>query len=293
MRLYSVLLLLVAALAGCSDVAGADQNESVVVFVLDSPINVDFLEGRVVGLRASDVTHGSLVGRVLRGYCRAPLMCVTAEGIEGSPDRSAYLSGLRSVLDHVRQHPDVKLVVNISLAFPAPAAEEEELIRRITAAGALVVAAAGNEDSAAPMYPAAYPGVVAVASATRDGKALNSNFGPHINIAASGDISFIDYEFLPYERLRREMEARGTSFAAPRVAATAAYLMRHDPRLSPREAYRILESTAGPMDDAYYRDGMLGAGLLDIYRAKCVVSPTYRFVHFVLPVSIWIVLGVI
>lgn len=292
-RRFCLILLLLAALAGCVPAPAPDRDASVVIFALDSPMDVGFVHGRPVGLRASDVTHGSLVGRVLLSYCRATVMSVPVEDLEGRPSKSAYLEGLRTVARYVREHPDAKVLVNISLASDVPDAEEEELIGRITDAGALVIAAAGNDDSDAPLYPAAYADVIAVASATRKGKALASNFGPHIDIAASGDIAFIDYEFLPYERLRWEMEARGTSFAAPRVTGTLACLMRHDPGLSPHEAYRILESTARPIEDRYHRGGALGAGLLDVYRAKSLVWPSYRFVHFILPVCIWIVLGVL
>ncbi len=267
--------------------------EPVLIFVLDSPINVDFIEGRVLGMRAADVTHGSLVGRVLRSYCRAPLVSVPVEELDGGVSKRAYLEGLRSAILEVRQRPQLKVLVNISLASASPDAEEEAIIRRLVGAGALVVAAAGNDDSDAPVYPAAYPGVIAVASGTARGKALGSNFGPHVDIAASGDITFIDYEFLPYQWLRREMEARGTSFAAPRVTATIAYLLAADTSLSPRQAYEIVRDTARPIDDDYFRRGLLGAGLLDVHRAKSAVAPLYRFVHFVLPVCIWIVLGVL
>ncbi len=289
-RLCSILLL--ACLAGCLP-AGRQREEPVVVFLLDSAVNRDFIEGHVVGLAGSDVTHGSLVGRVLLRYCRAPVMSVPVEDVEGGPSRDAYLAGLRTALDYAEQHPQTRVLVNVSLGSSAPDAEEHDLVRRLAHAGAVVVAAAGNEDTDAPVYPAAYPEVIAVASATPDGKVLSSNFGRHVDIAASGDITFIDYEFLPYEQLRREMEARGTSFAAPRVAATLAYLLSARPGLTPAQAYAILASTARPIDDDHYRAGLLGAGLLDIYRAKSAVSPSYRFVHFVLPIGVWTVLGVL
>ncbi len=285
-------ILVLACLAGCSP-AERQEDESVVIFLLDSAVNRDFIEGRVAGLDASDVTHGSLVGRVLTRYCRASVISVSVEGPGEVPNKSAYLAGLRTALGYAEHHPRARVLVNVSLGSAEPHSEERDLIGRLTAAGALVVAAAGNDGSEAPEYPAAYPEVIAVASATAEGKALSSNFGSHVDIAASGDITFIDYEFLPYEQLRREMEARGTSFAAPRVTATLAYLMRADPNLSPAEAWGIVQRTARPIDDELYRAGLLGAGLLDIYGAKSAVSPSYRFVHFVLPVGVWIVLGVL
>jgi hypothetical protein len=264
----------------------------VAVLLLDSPVDRQFIEGRAVGLRASDVTHGSLVGRVLRSYCRAPIVAVPVEDIGGGVSREAYLDGLRRAERYAHEHPGTSVLVNVSLASERPDPLEEGLIRRLLDSGALVVAAAGNGDSDEPMYPAAYPGVIAVAGATGSGKAPTSNFGSHVSIAASGDIMFIDYEFLPYTWLRHQMEARGTSFAAPRVTATLAYLLAADASLSPQGAYEIVEATTRTIDDPRFHRGLLGVGLLDVHRAKSAVRPSYRFVHFVLPVCIWVVLGV-
>jgi hypothetical protein len=237
------------------------------------------------------VTHGSLVGRVLRSYCRAPIISVPVEDIGGGVSRAAYLDGLRSAERYAHEHPGTSVLINVSLASDRPDLLEEGLIRRLLDSGALVVAAVGNDDSDEPMYPAAYPGVIAVAGATGAGKAPTSNFGRHVSIAASGDITFIDYEFLPYTWLRHQMDGRGTSFAAPRVTATLAYLLEADSSLSPQGAYEIVAATARTVDDRRHR-GLLGAGLLDVHRAKSAVRPSYRFVHFVLPVCVWVVLGV-
>ena len=269
----------------------AVPQSDVVIFVLDSAIDPRFLEGQVAGLRGRDITHGSLVARVVRSYCTAPLVGVPVEDRTGAIDRAAYLSGLEGILRYVRAHSGVRVLVNISLGSLDPDDEEHQLIRRLTHAGALVVAAAGNDDDELAVYPAAYTGVVAVASATKKGKALDSNYGPHVTISASGDISFIDYEFLPYERLRREMEARGTSFAAPRVTATLAYVLGRRPGASPRSALDILKRTASPISDRQFEDGKLGVGLLDIYAAKSAVYPLYRLLHYGLPITVCVLLG--
>lgn len=278
---------------GCVPEWEAPADSEPVIFLLDSPVNQDFVAGRGAGLSTEDITHGSLVARVLRGYCRTRIVSIPVEGPDGAMDRRAYLDGLRSVLQHQSRHPDARIVVNISLSSDRPGDEEERLIGQLVARGVLPVAAAGNSDSAEAVYPAAYPGVIAVGSATPGGKALHSNYGPHIDIAASGDISFIDYEYLPLRWLRRQMEARGTSFAAPRVAATLAYVLKRRPESSPREAYELLEATAAPLAGQHFRDGVLGAGLLDIRAAKTRVAPVYGFAHFVLPVCVWAVLGVV
>ncbi len=288
-----LILLLMVGLCGCRAPEGSPSEGRAVIFLLDSEVNRDFLAGRVLGLRAADVSHGSLVGRVIRSYCRAELISVPVESLEGAVDHGRYLQGLRGVLDYARTHPNVRVVVNVSLSSTERDPIEAELLRRLDAADVLVVAAAGNEDSEEPFYPAAFPETVAVASATAEGKALHSNYGPYVDIAASGDISFIDYDFLPYEKLRREMGARGTSFAAPKVAATVAFLLERRADLSPRQAYRMVEERARPIVGEHFRQGLLGAGLLDVRRAKAAVAPGYHFAHYVLPVCVWVVLGVL
>jgi hypothetical protein len=275
---------------GC-DPGPRDRPPGPIVFILDSDVNVDFLAGRVAGLRNEDITHGSLVGRVFTSYCAVPPVFLTVEDPEGKVDTRLYLDALRRVLHYALADPTRRVVVNVSLASHQRDPEEEALVRDLAEAGVLVVAAAGNESSDSPAYPAAYDRAVAVASATRQGKSLHSNFGSHISLAASGDITFIDYEFLPYERLSREMEARGTSFAAPRVAAAVAYLLQHEPALSPHEAFAAVAAGAAPIADDYARRGLLGAGLLDIRRVKAISDPGYRFIHLVLPVCTWVVLG--
>ena len=53
--------------------------------------------------------------------------------------------------------------------------------------GAVVVAAAGNSGTDAPVYPAAYPGVLGVAAVDRDGTPwAGSNRGAHVSLAAPG-----------------------------------------------------------------------------------------------------------
>jgi hypothetical protein len=290
-RLRLLMLAALLALAGCGRPA-APQGR-VVIFVLDSPIDADFVEGREAGRPASMIGHGSLVGRVIRRYCSADLVSIPVEEADGAVSHQAYLSGLRQVLAYAAAHPRDRMIANVSLGSPAADPEERDLVRRVIDAGVLVVAAAGNEDSERPDYPAGYPGVVAVANASPAGKAASSNYGAYVSIAASGDITFIDYQFLPYERLRREMDARGTSFAAPRVAAAVAWVMARRPALSPQAAYGLVRDAADPIEDDYFHRGLLGAGLLDMARLRVLATPGFRFLHFVLPVIVWVLLGIL
>lgn len=108
-------------------------------------------------------------------------------------------------------------VINISLVGPA----NRTLARAVgalRARGIALVAAVGNDGPAAPaQYPASYPGVIAVTGVDRNNRALReAGRATHLDFAAPGaDLAAA----LPGKGYT---EVRGTSFAAPFVAARLA-----------------------------------------------------------------------
>ena len=113
-------------------------------------------------------------------------------------------------------------VVNISLVGPANRTLEQ-VVRRATAKGMLLVAAVGNDGPAAPpLYPSAYPEVVAVTAVDTNSQVLpEAGRGPHVGFAAPGS-DMAAAGFAPGSFTR----ARGTSFAAPLVAGLLAGALR-------------------------------------------------------------------
>lgn len=97
-------------------------------------------------------------------------------------------------------------VVNVSLVGPDNLALRRT-VEALVARGHVIVAAAGNDGPAAPpRYPAAYPGVIAVAAVDARGLLLpESAVGTHIAACADGVVD-------------ARARTRGTSFAAPIVA---------------------------------------------------------------------------
>ena len=108
-------------------------------------------------------------------------------------------------------------VVTISLVGPA----SPVVARSVAAAqarGVLIVAAVGNDGPAAPpAYPAAYPGVLAVTAVDGRNRALlEAGRALHLDYAAPGA------DMLAADARGRWVKVRGTSYAAPLVAARAA-----------------------------------------------------------------------
>lgn len=105
-------------------------------------------------------------------------------------------------------------VVTISLVGPRNAllAGAVEAVQK---RGVTVVAAVGNDGPAAPpAYPASYPGVIAVTGVDARNRALvEAGRGEHLDFAAPGS------DMLAADAAGGTAEVRGTSYAAPLVAA--------------------------------------------------------------------------
>lgn len=108
-------------------------------------------------------------------------------------------------------------VVSISLVGPA----SPVVARAVAAAqkrGVVIVAAVSNDGPAAPpSFPASYPGVLAVTAVDGRNRALlEAGRALHLDYAAPGA------EMLAADARGRRVKVRGTSYAAPLVAARAA-----------------------------------------------------------------------
>lgn len=105
-------------------------------------------------------------------------------------------------------------VINLSLAGPRNAVVDR-LIGEMTAHGISIVAAAGNGGpAAAPAYPGALPGVIAVTAVDKDLRVYRyANRGAYIALATAG------VDVVAANAAGGFARFSGTSFATPRVAA--------------------------------------------------------------------------
>ncbi len=148
-------------------------------------------------------------------------------------------------------------VINVSLVGP-PNALLQRMVQIATDRGHLIVASVGNDGpAAAPLYPAAYPGVVAVTGVDRNDKVLmEAGRGPYVHFAAPG--ADIEAARVP----EGSADVRGTSFAAPIVAALLAARLERPDKAQAAKALRELEAQAldlgAPGVDPVYGYGCLG-----------------------------------
>jgi subtilisin family serine protease len=147
-------------------------------------------------------------------------------------------------------------VVNISLVGPA-----NPLLARVVAAaqarGTIIVAAVGNDGPAAPPgFPASYPGVIAVSGVDgRERALIEAGRASHLDYVAPGA------DMLARDASGRAIRVRGTSFAAPLVAATFA---RFHPTPDPASVRRATASVDALARDLGKRgaDPLYGRGLV-------------------------------
>lgn len=150
-------------------------------------------------------------------------------------------------------------VINVSLVGPRNALLELA-VGRMVGRGHLLVAAVGNDGPAAPpLYPAAFEGVVGVTGIdARDRVLVEAGRGAAVDFAARGaevDAAGLDGGVV---------SVRGTSFAAPVVAAL---LAARSPVLRPSDALAAVEELAAraidlgrPGRDPVYGYGAVGIG---------------------------------
>lgn len=145
-------------------------------------------------------------------------------------------------------------VINVSLVGPKNALLER-VVRTLIGRGFLIVAAVGNDGPAAPpLYPASYDGVVGVTAVDRNHRVLiEACRGKQVDFAAQGT----DFEAASAAPAGYA-PVRGTSFAAPVVAALFSELQAPDPAASAR----VLARWTGLATDLGQRgrDDVYGAG---------------------------------
>lgn len=149
-------------------------------------------------------------------------------------------------------------VINVSLVGPRNALLER-VVASLVNRGHLIVAAVGNDGpAAAPLFPAAYDGVIAVTAVDQRHRVLlEACRGKHLDVAARG----ADLSAAASGKPESFAAVRGTSFATPIVAGLLAReLQQPDAAQRDRTVSALLAGAEdlGPRG----RDEIYGAGLV-------------------------------
>ena len=233
----------------------ADWGKSVSVAVMDTGLGVSSAEG-------TDQGHGTAMASLISGSARpargaapgAQLLDFPVLGKDGIGDAFSLAEAIWKAVSQGAR------VINMSLGSTGDSAVVREAVAYALSQKVALVAAAGNESVNRVNYPAAYEGVVAVASVDASGQQLYfSNRGPQVAVAAPG------YEVIAAWPGQKYVEMSGTSGSTALVSGALAALLSQEPQLSGVQAAKLLAEYA---DDTGLpgRDEETGGGVVNLRR---------------------------
>jgi Subtilase family len=255
------------------------KGTNVPIAVIDSEIDAGHpdLEGRVaqrydaVGAPDKPHEHGTGMAGAIAAHQRllgtAPasrLLAVHAFSTSEPAAESTTFNVLKGINWAVTQGARV---INMSFAGP----KDPSLERALTAAydrNIVLIASAGNAGpNSPPLYPGAYPNVIAVTATDGDDKLfVGANRGKYVSVAAPGVDILVPAPEKMYQLIT------GTSVAAAEVSGIVALLLERNSKLTPADIRRILTASAkrlGPGE----RDDNFGSGLIDPPKALHLADP--------------------
>ncbi|WPU63829.1 S8 family peptidase [Peredibacter starrii] len=174
-------------------------------------------------------------------------------------------------------------VINMSLGWPRSMETKtlRDAVNYALSQGVVIVAAAGNNNSAEPLFPCAYDGVVCIAASTINGDYAGfSNYGGHVDGVAPGESIlglnplFLEPDFfaVPGYELRS-----GTSQAAPFVAGLVAALKARNKEIKIDEVFaRIYQAEPNPDKKKYTAGGDITWDIVNQEVTSSVVRPILK-----------------
>lgn len=159
-------------------------------------------------------------------------------------------------------------IISMSWGGSGASQTAENVINYALGKGCILVASAGNDNSVSKTYPAAYDGVISVAStASDDSKSSFSNYGDWVKISAPGSSIRSTTINNTYGNLS------GTSMATPMVSGLLGLMKFLNPGMPNNELIQCLYSSADDISSANGGyPGQLGAGRINASKAMECVS---------------------
>jgi subtilisin family serine protease len=193
-----------------SDASFLDQSDASFLDQSDA----SFLDGLGLGPLVSNPAygHGTMCAGIIAAVAPdAMIMPLRAFDSNGNTDLFTLAKAINYAVVNGAQ------VINMSFGTLTNSNAIQTSIQFAEKKNVILTAAAGNNNTSAPQYPAAYPGVLTVAAVNNSNvKASFSNYGSYIDVSAPGVNIISAYPNDQYS------VASGTSFSAPIVAGEAA-----------------------------------------------------------------------
>ena len=141
--------------------------------------------------------------------------------------------GIRWATDHGAD------IISMSFTSPVDSKVEQEAINYALEKGVILVAAAGNDGKNEKRWPAAYDGVISVASINQDNtRSKFSNYGKWVDLAAPGKDIYSTLPLSGYGYLD------GTSAACPYVTGLIGLILSFSPSLNREDIKELITSEA-------------------------------------------------
>jgi subtilisin family serine protease len=193
--------------------------------------------------------HGTMVAGLIHLVApTASIMPIKAFRADGSAEMSDLVSAIYYAVDNGAT------VINMSFTLVAPSQALQDALAYAASRRVMLVAAVGNDGVQKSLYPASWPGVIAVASTTmNDERSVFSNWG-RVDISAPGESLVTAYPGNHYAVVT------GTSFATALVSGAVSLVQQYLPRLSEGTALKVFEH--GAEVPSY-----LGEARIDVYKA--------------------------
>ena len=165
-------------------------------------------------------------------------------------------------------NPSMQVVENLSLGGPGYAQQLKDAVDYALQHNVLVVASSGNDGKSTVLFPAGFPGVMAVGASTpTNNRATFSTYGTHLSVIAPGVDIYSTILGGGYGLMS------GTSMAAPHVAGVASLILALSPGLSPTQVRSQIERTATHLGSSTF-DPQFGWGLVNAAEALGALLPS-------------------